>query len=173
MRLSKIALIAAVLAPQSAFPEPACQQWAYDAVTVRAAVRAERAGQWIGEAERALTDIGLPSKWLYLMLEESGGKMQVCSSVGACGPWQLTQATARRYGCTDRTDPYTATLAAGRYIQHLLEVFDGDERAVVMAYNMGGANLRKHGPTRAAKSLADLVLCAFVADPLNLQQEEL
>lgn len=172
MRLFKLALIGAVLTPQTAFSEPMCQPWAYKAVTERTAVRADRAGQWIDAAEQALTDIGLPQKWLYLMLEESGGKVQVCSSVGACGPWQLTQATAWRYGCTDRTDPYTATLAAGRYIQHLLQDFDGDERSVVMAYNMGGTNLRKHGPTKAAKALAELVTCAFRIDPLFLRSKE-
>lgn len=172
MRLFKLALIGAVLAPQTAFSEPLCQPWTYNAVTERTAVRADRAGQWIDAAEQALTDIGLPQRWLYLMLEESGGKVQVCSSVGACGPWQLTQATARRYGCTDRTDPYSATLAAGRYIKHLLEVFDGDERSVVMAYNMGGTNLRKHGPTREAKALAELVMCAFEVDPLGFNSLE-
>lgn len=173
MRLFEIALIGASLAPQSAFSEPACQRWAYEAVTERTAERAELASPWVGEVEQALADIGLPRKWIYLMLEESGGRHDACSSVGACGPWQLMQGTARRYGCTDRADPYTATLAAGRYIQHLLEVFDGDERSVVMAYNMGGANLRKNGPAKAAMALAELVTCAFSVDPLNLQQEEL
>ena len=172
MRLFKLALIGAVLAPQTAFSEPVCQPWAYAAVTGRAAIRADRAGQWIGEAEQALYDLGLEQKWLYLMLEESGGRHEACSPVGACGPWQLTDSTARAYGCTDRTDPYTATLAAGRYIQHLLEDFDGDERSVVMAYNMGGANLRKHGPTKAAKALAELVTCAFRIDPLFLRSKE-
>lgn len=169
MRLFKLVLIVAVLAPQSALSEPLCRPWAYEAVTERTAVRAERAGQWMGEAEQALYDLGLEQKWLYLMLEESGGRYEACSPVGACGPWQLTQATARQYGCADRTDPYTATLAAGRYIQHLLEVFDGDERSVVMAYNMGGANLRKYGPTKAARALAELVTCAFRVDPLFLR----
>jgi soluble lytic murein transglycosylase-like protein len=169
MRLFKLVLIGAVLAPQAAFSEPVCQQWAYEAVTVRTEARAERASRWIGEAEQALYDLGLEQKWLYLMLEESGGKYEACSPVGACGPWQLTQATARQYGCIDRTDPYTATLAAGRYIQHLLEDFAGDERSVVMAYNMGGANLRKHGPTKSAKALAELVMCAFRVDPLFLR----
>lgn len=172
MRLFKLVFIGAVLAPQMAFSEHACQPWAYEAVTSRTAIRAERAGQWINEAEQALADIGLEQKWIYLMLEESGGKVQVCSNVGACGPWQLTQATARVYGCTDRTDPYTATVAAGRYIQHLLEDFDGDERSVVMAYNMGGANLRKNGPTKAAKALAELVTCAFRVDPLLLERRQ-
>lgn len=169
MRCYKLALIGAFLAPQTALSEPVCRPWAYEAVTGRTAVRAERAGQWIGEAEQALYDLGLEQKWLYLMLEESGGKYEACSPVGACGPWQLTQATARQYGCTDRTDPYTATLAAGRYIQHLLDDFNGDELSVVMAYNMGGANLRKHGPTKAAKALAELVMCAFRVDPLFLR----
>lgn len=169
MRFCKLALIGVILAPHSALSEPLCQQWAYEAVTGRTEARAERASQWIGEAEQALYDLGLEQKWLYLMLEESGGKYEACSPVGACGPWQLTQATARQYGCTDRTDPYTATLAAGRYIQHLLEDFDGDERSVVMAYNMGGANLRKNGPTKAARALAELVTCAFRIDPLFLR----
>jgi soluble lytic murein transglycosylase-like protein len=173
MRLFKIALIGAILAPQSALSEPLCQQWAYEAVTERTAARAELAGPWVGEVEQALADIGLPRKWIYLMLEESGGKYEACSPAGACGPWQLTESTARAYGCADRTDPRTATVAAGRYIQHLLEVFDGDERSVVMAYNMGGTNLRKRGPTKAAKALAGLVMCAFTVDPLNLVQEEL
>lgn len=173
MRLFKIALIGASLAPQSALSEPLCQPWAYEAVTERTAARAELASPWVGKVEQALADIGLPQKWVYLMLEESGGRHDACSSVGACGPWQLMPGTARRYGCTDRADPYSATLAAGRYIRHLLDDFDGDERAVIMAYNMGGANLRKHGPTKAAKALAELVMCAFAADPLNLRQEEL
>lgn len=172
MRLSKIAVIMAFLDPQMAFSEPVCQQWAYEAVTERTAIRGERAEQWIAEAERALSDVGLHPKWLYLMLEESGGRHAACSPVGAFGPWQLTLATARRYGCTDRTDPYTSTLAAGRYIQHLLQDFRGDERNVVMAYNMGGANLRKHGPTKAAEALAELVTCAFRVDPLSLRSAE-
>lgn len=172
MRLSEIALIMAFLTPQTALAEPVCQHWAYEAVTERTAVRGERAGQWINEAKQALADVGLNSKWLYLMLEESGGRHAACSRVGACGPWQLTISTARRYGCTDRTDPYTSTLAAGRYIQHLLKDFHGDERNVVMAYNMGGANLRKHGPTKAAKALAELVTCAFSVDPLSLRSME-
>lgn len=172
MRLFELALIGAVLGPQTALAEPLCQQWAYEAVISRTETRVERADPWIVAAEQALYDIGLEQKWLYLMLEESGGKVQVCSTVGACGPWQLTQATARAYGCTDRTDPYTATLAAGLYIQHLLEVFDGDERRAVMAYNMGGTNLRKHGPTKAAKALAELVTCAFKVDPLGLNSLE-
>lgn len=172
MRLFKIALIVAFLTPQTAFSEPVCQPWAYEAVIERTSVRCERAGQWIDEAERALADTGLDSKWLYLMLEESGGRPAACSPVGACGPWRLTLSTARRYGCTDRTDPYTSTLAAGRYIQHLLQDFHGDERSVVMAYNMGGANLRKHGPTKAAKALAELVTCAFRVDPLSLRSME-
>lgn len=106
MRLFKLVLIGAILAPQTALSEPVCQPWAYEAVTGRTAARA---------------------------------------------------------------DPYTATLAAGRYIQHLLEDFDGDERSVVMAYNMGGTNLRKHGPTKAARALAELVTCAFRIDPLFLR----
>jgi soluble lytic murein transglycosylase-like protein len=143
---------------------PECSMWDAGRVEARAGI----AGPYLTEVTDALSELGLPHRWAYLMLEESGGNPGAKSAAGALGPWQLTAATARRYGCSDRTDPREATLAAGRYILHLLEAFNGDEAAVVMAYNMGGTNLRKNGPTREARALAAQVICAFYNDPLYL-----
>lgn len=162
MNIFRIAFLAAVLIPQAAYAQPACVN------TERVHARAEKAADWLPEVRVALADAGLPAKWIYLMLEESGGNPAACSAVGACGPWQLTSATARHYGCADRNDPTESTRAAARYINKLLQDFDGDEARVVMAYNMGGSNLRKYGPTREAKALSALVMCAFDADPLHL-----
>ena len=143
---------------------PVCSMWSAERVEARARI----AGPYLTEVTDALSELGLPHRWAYLMLEESGGKPEAKSAAGALGPWQLTAATAKRYGCADRTDPREATLAAGRYILHLLEVFGGDEAAAVMAYNMGGANLKKYGPTQSARALSALVMCAFYNDPLYL-----
>lgn len=144
--------------------EPACGGWRQDRVIARASV----AGPYLTEVTDALSELGLPHRWAYLMLEESGGKPEAKSAAGALGPWQLTAATARRYGCSDRTDPREATLAAGRYLKHLLDAFGGDEATAIMAYNMGGTNLRKNGPTKEARALAAQVICAFHNDPLFL-----
>lgn len=144
--------------------EPACGGWSQGRVIARASV----AGPYLTEVTDALSELGLPHRWAYLMLEESGGKPEAKSAAGALGPWQLTAATARRYGCPDRTDPREATLAAGRYILHLLEAFGGDEAMAIMAYNMGGTNLIKNGPTKEARALAAQVICAFYHDPLYL-----
>lgn len=143
---------------------PVCSMWSAERVEARAST----AGPYLDEVTGALSELGLPPRWVYLMLEESGGKPEAKSAAGALGPWQLTAATAKRYGCTDRTDPREATLAAGRYILHLLDAFGGDEAAVVMAYNMGGSNLKKYGPTQSARALSALVMCAFYNDPLFL-----
>lgn len=119
-----------------------------------------------------LWDEGLPARWVYLMLIESGGKADAASDEGAEGLWQLTAATAKAYGCTDRADTEQATRAAARYISKLLKDFDGDEWKAIAAYNMGGRNFKKHGPTREAKALADQVFCLFYKDPFFLDSME-
>lgn len=168
-----LALIASGLVVECARAETpsACSEWADDLVELKSGrwqyyfARTERDREQIIEA---LQDEGLPSKWLYLMLVESGGKPTARSDKGASGPWQLTAATAAHYGCRDRSDITESTRAAARYIRKLLKDFNGDEWKAIAAYNQGGHNLRKHGPAREARALADLVLCLFHRDPLFL-----
>lgn len=131
-----------------------------------------RAHPEIDRVVSILWDEGLPAKWLYLMLIESGGRQDAASSEGASGLWQLTAATAKAYGCTDRADTEQATRAAARYISKLLKDFDGDEWKAIAAYNMGGRNLKKNGPTPEAKALADQVFCLFHKDPFFLDSME-
>jgi membrane-bound lytic murein transglycosylase MltF len=126
----------------------------------------------VSDVEDALWEQRLHPKWLYLMLSESGGKLDAVSKHGAVGPWQLTSLIARKYGCSDRKDPVQSTIAAASYIKKLLIDFNGDEKKVIMAYNMGGSNLRKYGPTREARNLSELVICLFKTDPLLLTQKE-
>lgn len=154
---------------------PSCTEWA----SAQIEAKADRYAQYKADAAGSLDTVtailaeeGLPPKWIYLMLVESGGDPQAKSRKGAAGLWQLTAATAREYGCTDRTDTETSTRAAARYLAHLLAKFDGDEWKAIAAFNMGGHNLKKHGATREARALADLVKCLFYKDPFFLDSME-
>ena len=100
-----------------------------------------------------LTDHGLSTDYYYLMVAESRCRTNARSNKGAQGFWQLTTETAKHYGCNNAHDLECATAAAARYLAHLERSFDSFER-VIMAYNLGGHNLTKYGPSREAKGLA-------------------
>ena len=171
--MKRIVLLVLLLFPSVGFAENVCPSWILaQAGKERYESRLEHAAEWISDVEDTLWEHRLHPKWLYLMLSESGGKLDAVSKHGAVGPWQLTSLIARKYGCRDRKDPVQATIAAASYIKKLLVDFNGDEAKVIMAYNMGGSNLRKYGPTREAKNLSALVMCLFKTDPLLLTQKE-
>jgi soluble lytic murein transglycosylase-like protein len=171
--VNKIVFVLSCLFSFSAFAENVCPAWISGAASSeRDEQRLDNASEWISAVELILADYGLESKWLYLMLSESGGNLDAESKHGAVGPWQLTSLIARKYGCADRTDPVQSTVAAASYISKLLDDFDGDEKMAIMAYNMGGSNLRRNGPTKEAKNLAALVVCLFHSDPLNIVDKE-
>lgn len=96
---------------------------------------------------------GVSRDFFYLMVAESRCRIGAVSPMGAQGFWQLMPSTARAYGCSDPHDLDCATHAAARYIRHLWEDF-GDFDAVILAYCMGGHNLRRRGePTEEARGL--------------------
>lgn len=131
--------------------------------------RLNNASEWINDVLLVLDEEGLHRKWIYLMLTESGGNKNAVSKQGAQGAWQLTALIAKAYGCTDRLNPVDSTRAAARYIRKLMNDFKNDERKVLMAYNMGGSNLRKRGkPTNEAAMLSQVVLCLFESNPLSI-----
>lgn len=170
--MKRIILTGLLLFPATCVANDYCPDWiSGQANKDRYESRLEHASEWIGEVEDILLEQHLEPKWLYLMLSESGGKIGAESNHGAVGPWQLTPLIAKKYGCSDRTDPVESTIAAASYINKLLVDFDGDEEKVIMAYNMGGSNLRKHGPTKEARNLAALVMCLFHSDPLLFIQK--
>lgn len=112
----------------------------------------ERCEPYRGTVQSILSDHGLSTDYYYLMVAESRCTPKARSSKGAQGFWQLTNATAKHYGCNDANDLECATMAASRYLKHLERSFDSFDR-VIMAYNLGGHNLIKKGPTGEAKGL--------------------
>ena len=76
--------------------------------------------------------------------KESNYRRTALSPRGAQGLMQLTQDTARRFGCRNAGDP-TANVEAGtRYLRKLLERFDGDVRLALAGYNAGEGSVDKH-----------------------------
>lgn len=155
--------------------EPRCKAWAYDLSESRAYRYEQYYTANHPEADRVLAILweeGVPARYFYLMLAESNARTNAESQAGAVGSWQLTAATARRYGCTDRENVEESTRAAARYIAKLRKDFDGDDWKVIAAYNMGGHNLKAKGATREARALADFVTCLFIKDPFFLDGME-
>lgn len=84
----------------------------------------------------------IPAELKYLAVIESALNNQAVSPVGAVGPWQLMESTARMMGLTvngkrdDRTDWFKSTTAAAKYLSFLHRQLN-DWLLVVAAYNSG------------------------------------
>lgn len=116
-------------------------------------------GEWLdrcedhrARVERILEDEAISLDYYYLMVAESRCTPDAESDKGAQGPWQLMPATAKHYGCDNPHDIECATRAAAAYIRHLEAMF-GKFSDVIIAYNMGGRNYKRHGATAQARDL--------------------
>lgn len=101
---------------------------------------------------KILKENGLPERFYYLMVAESGCRSKdVRSHRGAVGFWQMMPATGRAHGCSNLEDLECATKSAASYLKDLSKRFKGDD--VIAAWNMGGHNFRKYGMTPEARGL--------------------
>lgn len=73
---------------------------------------------------------------------ENSGANDV-SPKGAKGVYQFMPDTAKDYGLSDPTNESSSRVAAGKYIKHLMEVFNNNVNQAVAAYNWGEGNLKK------------------------------
>jgi len=103
---------------------------------------AQRAGRYAPVLSKILNDKGLPRDLIYLSMAESGFTNSARSWAKAVGPWQFMPYTGRRYGLEvgffldERRDPMKATVAAGKYLSDLYELFGSWELAMA-GYNAG------------------------------------
>ena len=92
--------------------------------------------------DNVLVKHNIPKELKYLAVIESALNHNALSGVGAAGPWQLMESTARMMGLTvngkrdDRTDWFKSTNAAARYLGMLYTQMN-DWLLVVAAYNSG------------------------------------
>ncbi|HUY27603.1 MAG TPA: transglycosylase SLT domain-containing protein [Candidatus Binataceae bacterium] len=101
--------------------------------------------------ERIFSQAGLPPELVTLAQIESGFESRAHSSAGACGIWQFTRATGRKYlritrYRDDRLNPIRSTEAAAKLLRYNYNVL-GDWPLAITAYNYGAG-----GTARAAES---------------------
>lgn len=86
---------------------------------------------------------------------ESNFNPRAVSAKGALGLMQLMPDTAARFGVADPFDPVENIVGGVRYLKYLLDLFGGDQRLALAAYNAGenvvqsGRSIPPYQETRA------------------------
>ena len=101
--------------------------------------------------------------------QESGFDADAGSKAGAIGLMQLTPATAKgialrtggsRFQLSDLYDPELNVRYGAWYLRHLLDVYDGDVRRALAAYNGGRGNVDRGVLFPETREYVDRVLAA-------------
>lgn len=80
-----------------------------------------------------------------IMMQESSGKVNARSPVGAGGLMQLMPPTARELGVKDVNNPVENIRGGVQYISEKLNEFNGDINLALAAYNAGAGAVKKAG----------------------------
>ena len=86
-----------------------------------------------------------PSLMMALIGAESSFNPKALSPKEAMGLGQMIPGTFKKYGEGNPYDPMASARASAKYMRHLLDMFGGDERLAVAAYNAGEGAVKKHG----------------------------
>jgi len=92
---------------------------------------------------------------------ESGGNPRARSRCGACGLMQLMPPTAAEMGVYDIFDPDQNIAGGTEYLAIMLDLFRGDKRLALAAYNAGPGAVKKYGgipPYPETRDYVDRVL---------------
>lgn len=96
------------------------------------------------------------------------------SPAGAIGAAQFMPGTAEEMG-VNPYDPYSSLDGGARYMRRLLDMFDGDYRLALAAYNAGAGNVQKYGgvpPFAETQTYLRKILGAGGAQPVAYQPEQ-
>lgn len=105
-----------------------------------------------------------PALVLAVIAVESAGRANAVSSAGAAGLMQLMPDTATRFGVTDRMVADQNISGGVRYLDWLMQEFNGDPMLVLAGYNAGEGAVRKNGgvpPYAETRDYVPKVLAAF------------
>ena len=95
--------------------------------------------------QQAARKYRLPEALINGVIEaESGFRPDAVSPAGACGLMQLMPGTAQDLGVSDPFNAAENVDAGSRYLRRMLNLFDGDLRQALMAYNAGPGTVRRY-----------------------------
>jgi soluble lytic murein transglycosylase-like protein len=88
----------------------------------------------------------LPPRLVHSVIRvESNYNPNAISAKGALGLMQLIPSTARRFGVSNAFDPVENVEGGAKYLRYLLDLYKGDYRLALAAYNAGEGAVAKHG----------------------------
>jgi soluble lytic murein transglycosylase-like protein len=96
--------------------------------------------------DRVAGEVSVSPRLLHAVIAvESGYDARAVSPKGAQGLMQLMPATAQRFGVRDPFDPEQNVRAGATYLRSLLDMFAGDARLALAAYNAGESAVIRAG----------------------------
>ncbi|MEM6888697.1 MAG: lytic transglycosylase domain-containing protein [Pseudomonadota bacterium] len=85
-----------------------------------------------------------PALVLAVISVESSGRSDAVSGAGAQGLMQLMPATAERFGVSDSLEPEENITGGVKYLDWLMQEFEGDPIMVLAGYNAGEGSVQKY-----------------------------
>jgi membrane-bound lytic murein transglycosylase D len=109
----------------------------------------QRGAQYLPMIQSVFRAEGLPLDLAYIPLVESAFKPNALSRAKAKGVWQFMRGTGIENGLRqdwyidERSDPEKATVAAAKYLNTLVKMFDGDWHLAMASYNGGPGRVQR------------------------------
>jgi soluble lytic murein transglycosylase-like protein len=115
----------------------------------------EVSARWAAYYARAYE---VPTELVYAVIQaESNWNPYVVSKKGAAGLMQLMPATASRFGVLDRFDIAENVRGGVAYLAWLIQLFKGDLRLAVAAYQVGESQILLRGLAYSSPEVFDYV----------------
>jgi membrane-bound lytic murein transglycosylase D len=109
----------------------------------------DRGSKYLPMIQNVFRAEGLPLDLAYIPLVESAFKPNALSRAKAKGVWQFMRGTGVENGLRqdwyidERSDPEKATVAAAKYLNTLVKMFEGDWHLALASYNGGPGRVQR------------------------------